>query len=195
MSIRYLCKDSGFSGWRVVVFIRGKKVQKDFSALCHFEGIDPDLWKRYQGLKARYYHAKWDARAAALKYRDFLGSDSEQTKLHRGVGFQGITLGIGQYKKTKAWYCYFVVNDSRNPRRIPITAKRGLNQSWIMAVNLWGKRFDIREKDIEAKKGLAPSRKQFKMLWKRLNEEGKNIPPRALYHVFHEGNNEDLSTR
>lgn len=191
MAIRFVCEDAVFCGWRVMVFIRGKKFQKNFSARCHFEGVDPDVWRRYQRLRAHYYHAKWGARAAALNYIDFLRCNSQQTKPYRGVGFQGITLGIGQYQKNRRWYCYFVVNDSRNPRRIPITAKRGLTESWITAVELWGRRFDIRPKDVQEKKNQVPSRRQFKLLWKRMNEEGRSIPVEALYHVFRENQREN----
>lgn len=186
MSIRFYSEDSGFCGWRVTVFVRGKKFQKKFSAHCHLRGIDPDLWWKYQSLKAHYYHAKWAARAAALNYIAFLNSESVHTKKHRGVGFQGITLGIGRYQKARGWYCYFVVNHAKNPKRIPITAKRGITQSWMKAVDLWGKRFGIRPKDIAEKKCLVPSRRQFQALWICLNEEGKNIPLAALQNLFNE---------
>lgn len=187
MSIRFLSESGGFCGWRVVVFVRGKKFQKYFSIQCPFVGVDPKFWRRYQRLKAEYYHAKWRARAAAVNYIDFVSMNSVHTKEYRGVGFQGITLGIAQYQGDGGWYCYFVVNYAKNPRRIPITAKRGITHSWVEAVKLWGKRFDIRPKDVAQKKQLVPSRRQFKALWEALNDEGKNIPPEALYHVFNSG--------
>lgn len=186
MSIRFCSEDSGFCGWRVTVFVRGKKFQKTFSTYCHLRGIDPDLWWQYQSLKAHYYHAKLAARAAALNYIAFLNSESVHTKKHRGVGFQGITLGISRHQKGCGWYCYFVVNHSKNPKRIPITAKRGITQSWMKAVDLWGKRFGIRPKDVAEKKRLAPSRKQFQELWVCLNEECRNIPLAALQNLFSE---------
>jgi len=178
---------SGFCGWRVVATIRGKRYQKYFSLNRPSERIPEELWFRYQETRARYYEARWQARSAAVQYRDFISKNHYSTLPHRGVGFQGITLGIGRGNRCKQDQCYFSVNLRGRAAKVFITGDRPLTAAWHHAVDVWGKGFEIRPKDIAAKRKLVPAPDQFKALRKQMNEnEGADFSASVLHHVYQE---------
>lgn len=111
---------SGFYGWRVAAMIRGKRYQKYLSLRRPSDNVPQELWHRYQKTRAEYYEARWSMRAAAVKYLDFIRTEHARTKPYRGVGFQGITLGIGTNGGGQTEQCYFQVNAPSNPVRIAI---------------------------------------------------------------------------
>jgi len=178
---------SGFCGWRVVATIRGKRYQKYFSLNRPSKRIPEELWFRYQETRARYYEARWQARSAAVQYRDFISKNHYSTLPHRGVGFQGITLGIGRGNRCKQDQCYFSVNLRGRAAKVFITEDRPLTAAWHQAVDVWGAGFEIRPKDIAAKRKLVPAPYQFKALRKQMNEnEGADFSASVLHHVYQE---------
>lgn len=190
MAIQYYDKDelsSGFHGWRVVVTIRGKRYQKYLSLRPPSDNVPQELWNRYQKTRAEYYDARWSMRAAAVKYLDFIRTEHARTKPYRGVGFQGITLGIGTIGGGQAEQCYFQVNVPGNPVRIAITEQQTLSRAWNEAVTLWGDVFEIRPGDIEEKRQTPPTPEQFKLLRKHMNDEQKaSLGVGVLHHVYAE---------
>ncbi|MTI77962.1 MAG: hypothetical protein FH754_11630 [Marinobacter sp.] len=182
---------SGFHGWRVVATIRGKRYQKYFSLKRPDTRITQELWHRYQETRARYYEARYLARSAALQYLDFIGKEHPSTLPFRGVGFHGITLGIGSGKSATQETCYFSVNKRGAATKFYIDERVSLSQAWEKAVNHWGEVFGIRPKDIEQKLTRVPSPYQFKALRKQLNErEGYDYPASVLHHVYAEQRSE-----
>lgn len=178
---------SGFQGWRVAVMIRGKRYQKYLSLRPPSDNVLPELWGRYQKTRAEYYDARWSMRAAAVKYLDFIRTEHPRTKPYRGVGFQGITLGIGAIGSGQSEQCYFQVNVPGNPVRIAITEEQTLSRAWNKAVTLWGETFDIRPRDIEKKRQTMPTPEQFKQLRKHLNDEqSASLGVGVLHHVYAE---------
>ena len=180
-------KRGRFKGWRVSVDIRGKRYRKSFSLEKLSNSIPDDVWYRYQHTKARYHEAKLLARAAATQYVDFISSEHRGTKPCRGVGFHGLTLGIGKLKRNQDYQCYFSVNVSGRPHRVPVTQSRNLTESWQKAVSIWGRLHGIRQKDIDKKMKDVPAPERFKELRQHMNaNEGKSIPVDVLHHVFAE---------
>ncbi len=147
---------SGFHGWRVVATIRGKRYQKYFSLKRPNTRITQELWYQYQETRAKYYEARYMARSAALQYLDFIGKDHPTTLPCRGVGFQGITLGIGSGKSAAQETCYFSVNKRGAATKFYIDERASLSQAWEQAVKHWGEAFDIRPKDIAKKLEQVP---------------------------------------
>ena len=193
MSISFFEKgelSSGFHGWRVVATIRGKRYQKYFSLKRPNTRITEDLWFRYQETRARYYDARYQARSAAIQYIDFVSKDHPATRPCRGVGFHGITLGIGTGKSTAHETCYFSVNKRGAAIKFYIDERASLSQAWDQAVAYWGEVFDVRQKDVRKKVTQVPSPDQFKALRKQLNEqEGYDYPVSVLHHVYAEQRN------
>lgn len=182
---------SGFHGWRVVATVRGKRYQRYFSLKRPSPRIDESLWFRYQNLRARYYEARWMARSAAVQYLDFIHTEHPTTRPHRGVGFHGITLGIGRDSRCHTDQCYFSVNARGRSSRVWINENRTLTQAWHRAIELWGEAFDIRAKDIAEKRAAVPVPGQFKVLRKQLNEhEGADLSVDVLHHVYAEQRDE-----
>lgn len=178
---------SGFHGWRVVATIRGKRYQKYFSLNPPNTRVPQKLWHQYQETRARYYDARYMARSAAIQYLDFINKEHPTTRPHRGVGFHGITLGMGTGRRTAQEVCYFSVNKRGSATKFYIDEKVKLSEAWEQAVSHWGDIYEIRKKDVAEKLKLAPSPAQFKALRKQLNEhEGHDIPPSVLHHVYAE---------
>jgi hypothetical protein len=190
MAIQFYDKgelSSGFYGWRVAATIRGKRYQKYFSLRRPSEAISREFWHRYQKTRAEYYEARWAMRAAAVKYLDFIRTEHPRVKPFRGVGFQGITLGIGTIGVGQTEQCYCQVNAPGNPIRIAITEHQTLSKAWDEAVTLWGESFGIRQKDIDAKRQNPPTPEQFKQLRKHMNdEESASLGVSVLHHVYAE---------
>ena len=177
---------SGFYGYRTVVAIRGAHFQKWFT-LRRDPSIPFDLWRQYQETRARYYEARWLARSAACQYIDFIRTDSPTTKPHRGLGFQGMTIGIGRGSRCLHDQCYFQINKKGNATRFWITERQTMSKAWVRAIRTWGDLYEIREKDIQGKLDHPPSPDIFKQLRMHLNEyEGKDFPPSVLHHVYAE---------
>lgn len=178
---------SGFYGWRVAATIRGRRYQKYFSANRPSSQMDEGLWYRYQHLRARYYEARWMARSAAVKYIDFICTEHPATRPYRGVGFHGITLGIGCGNRCQSDQCYFSVNVKGRPTRVWIHQNQTLTEAWHRAVDLWGEAFDIRPKDIAKKRAAVPAPERFKALRKQLNEhEGADLSVEVLHDIYAE---------
>ncbi|SFR61249.1 hypothetical protein SAMN05216203_1780 [Marinobacter daqiaonensis] len=178
---------SGFWGWRVVVMIRGERYQKYLSLRRPGTSVPEELWYRYQKTRAEYYEARWSMRAAATKYLDFIRTEHARTRPFRGVGFQGITLGIGTIGGSQTEQCYFQVNVPGNPVRIAISEEQTLSRAWDRAVVLWGETFGIRPKDIEARRHRSPAPEQFKRLRKHMNdEEQASLGVGVLHYVYAE---------
>lgn len=177
---------SGFVGYRVVATIRGKRYQK-YLTLNGPSDIAPSVWEKYQELRARYYEARWMARSAAVQYIDFLKTEHPLTKPFRGVGFHGITLGIGRSNRTEVEQCFIAINTGPSPRKIWITENETLTPAWERAVDYWADFFGIRPKDAERIRRNPPSPDRFKALRKQLNEnEGYDYPASVLHHVYAE---------
>lgn len=178
---------SGFHGWRVFATIRGKRFQKYFSLNPPNARIPQELWHQYQETRARYYEARYMARSAAIQYLDFINKEHPTTRPYRGVGFHGVTLGIGTGRNTAHEVCYFSVNKRGAATKFYIDEGAPLSQAWERAVSHWGKVYGIRPKDVSAKLKLIPSPAQFKALRKHLNEqEGHDFPASVLHHVYAE---------
>ncbi len=190
MAINYYEKgelSSGFHGWRVVATIRGKRYQKYFSLNRPSTRIPQELWYQYQETRARYYEARYLARSAAAQYLDFINKDHPTTRPYRGVGFHGVTLGIGTGRKTAHELCFFSVNKRGAATKFYIDEKMALSQAWEEAVSLWGEVYEIRPKDVAEKLKLIPSPAQFKALRKHLNDhEGQDFPASVLHYVYAE---------
>nr|WP_297401794.1 hypothetical protein [uncultured Marinobacter sp.] len=177
---------SGFHGWRVVATIRGKRYQKYFSMKRPNTRITQDFWFKYQETRARYYEARYQARSAAIQYIDFISKDHAATRPCRGVGFHGITLGIGTGRSAQET-CYFSVNKRGAATKFYIAEGASLSKAWKQAVCRWGEVFDVRPKDIAKKLIQVPSPDHFKYLRKQLNErEGYDYPVSVLHHVYAE---------
>jgi hypothetical protein len=167
--------------------IRGKRYQKYLSLRRPSEAVSKAVWHRYQKTRAEYYEARWAMRAAAIRYLDFVRTEHPRVKPFRGVGFQGITLGIGTVGRSQTEQCYFQVNVPGHPVRIAITEEQPLSKAWDLAVSLWGDAFDIRQKDIDAKRQASPIPEQFKHLRKHMNEEeSASLGVNVLHHVYAE---------
>ncbi len=178
---------SGFHGWRVVSTIRGKRYQKYFSLYCPNTRIPEELWHKYQETRARYYEARYMARSAAVQYLDFINKDHPTTRPYRGVGFQGVTIGIGTGRNAAHEACYFSVNKRGAATKFYIDEQTSLSQAWEQAISHWGEVFEIRSKDIPHKLKCVPSPDQFKALRKQLNEqEGHDFSVSVLHHVYAE---------
>lgn len=126
---------SGFHGWRVVATICGKRYQKYFSLNRPNTRIPRELWHRYQETRARYYEARYMARSAAIQYLDFINKEHPTTRPYRGVGFHGITLGMGIGRKTAHEICYFSVSKRGAATKFYIDEKATLSQAWEQAVS------------------------------------------------------------
>ncbi|PPK51105.1 hypothetical protein BY454_11763 [Marinobacter persicus] len=127
------------------------------------------------------------ARSAAIQYLDFIQKDHPAALPCRGVGFQGITLGIGGGKSAAQETCYFSVNKRGAAIKFYIDERTSLSQAWEQAVKHWGEVFDIRPKDIVEKLEQIPSPDQFKSLRKQLNDhEGCDYQASVLHHVYAE---------
>jgi hypothetical protein len=178
---------SGFHGWRVVATIRGKRYQKYFSLNRSSTHIPQELWYQYQETRARYYEARYMARSAAIQYLDFINKDHPTTRPHRGVGFHGVTLGIGTGRSTAYETCYFSVNKRGAASKFYIDESSSLSQAWERAVSHWGEIYEIRLKDVAQKLKLIPNPSQFKTLRTYMNEqEGHDFPANVLHHVYAE---------
>lgn len=178
---------SGFHGWRVVAAIRGKRYQKYFSLNRPNTRISPELWHKYQETRSRYYEARYMARSAAIQYLDFINKDHPTTRPYRGVGFHGVTLGIGAGRSSAHEVCYFSVNKRGAATKFYIDEQLSLSQAWEQAVTHWGQVHEIRSKDVAEKLKLTPSPAQFKALRKHLNDhEGHDFPASVLHHVYAE---------
>lgn len=178
---------SGFYGFKVAVVIRRKYHQKWLSMKLPSENIPIDLWFKYQETRAKYYEARWLARSAATQYIDFIKTNHKSTKPFRGLGFHGMTIGIGRGNRCLTDQCYFQVNKRGSATRIWITKEVTLSQAWKKAITLWGESFGIRTKDIQHKLNSQPSPDIFKHLRVHLNQnEGKDYPPSVLRHVYAE---------
>lgn len=190
MAIRFYEKgelSSGFHGWRVAATIRGKLYQKYFSLKRPNSRISEELWHKYQETRARYYEARYMARSAAIQYLDFIGKDHPATLPYRGVGFHGITLGIGSGKSATQETCYFSVNKRGAAKKFYIDEQESLSQAWEHAVKHWGEVFEIRPKDVAEKLEKVPSPDQFKSLRKHMNNyEGCDHQASVLHHVYAE---------
>ncbi|WP_339804477.1 hypothetical protein [uncultured Marinobacter sp.] len=177
----------GFSGWRVTATLRGKHYRKDFSLRPPGKDIPEALWHRYQKTRAEYYDARWAMRAAAIGYLDVIRTEHPNTQPYRGVGFRGMTLGIGPITKGGNDECYMEVAAPGRPLRVVVSQEQPLSKAWERAVNLWGEVFGIRAKDVEHKRRNPPQPEQFKRLRTHLNEHEKaGIPVSVLHHVFAE---------
>jgi hypothetical protein len=178
---------SGFHGWRVVATIRGKRYQKYFSLNRSNTHIPQEVWYQYQETSARYYEARYMARSAAIQYLDFINKDHPTTRPHQGVGFQGVTLGIGAGRSIADGVCYFSVNKRGAASKFYIDESSSLSQAWERAVFRWGEIHEIRPKDVTQKLKRIPSPEQFKTLRKHLNDkEGHDFPVSVLHHVYAE---------
>lgn len=178
---------SGFHGWRVVATIRGKRYQKYFSLNRPDTRISQEHWHQYQETRARYYEARYMARSAAIQYLDFIHKDHPTTRPYRGVGFHGVTLGIGTGRHTTHETCYFSVNKRGAATKFYIDEQASLSRAWEQAVSHWGEVYEIRPKDIAEKLKLVPSPGQFKALRKHMNDqEGHDFPASVLHHVYAE---------
>lgn len=179
--------NNGFHGWRVTARLRGRHYRKDFSVQPPGSGVPEALWHQYQKTRAEYYDARWAMRAAALAYLDFIRTEHPDTRPFRGVGFQGITLGIGPIAKGGRDECYIEVQAPGKPVRIVISERQPLSKAWERAVTVWGEVFSIRTRDIEDKRRNPPAPEQFKRLRTHLNEHEKaGLPVSVLHHVFAE---------
>jgi len=133
------------------------------------------------------------ARSAAVQYRDFIHKNHPTTRPYRGVGFHGITLGMGMARKTAQEVCYFSVNKRGAATRFHIDDRAPISKAWEQAVSHWGDIYGIRKKDIAEKLKLAPDPAQFKALRKQLNDhEGHDFPPSVLHHVYAEQRSQEL---
>lgn len=178
---------SGFYGWRVGVMIRGKRYQKYFSLNCPSDTMPETFWHRYQKTRAEYYEARWAMRSAAVKYLNFIRTEHPRVRPFRGVGFQGIILGIGTIGCNQTEQCYFQVNAPGNTVRLAITESQPLSKAWDRAVSLWGEAFGIRPKDIEKKRQMPPEPERFKHLRKHMNDkENAGLGVGVLHHVYAE---------
>jgi hypothetical protein len=190
MAINFYAKgelSSGFHGWRVVATIRGKRYQKYFSLNRSNTRIPQELWHSYQETRARYYEARYMARSAAIQYLDFINKEHPATRPYRGVGFQGVTLGIGAGRSTAHELCFFSVNKRGAATKFYIDNGTRLSQAWEQAVSYWGNVYEIRPKDVAHKLTMVPSPDQFKALRKQLNDqEGHDFPASVLHHVYTE---------
>jgi len=159
MAISYFANgdlSSGIFGWRVVATIRGKRYQKYFSLRRPNQNIPQDLWHRYQHTRAQYYEARWMARSAAIQYLDFINTDHPATRSNRGVGFHGITLGIGSDRSSLNDVCYFSVNKRAAATKHYIDEQHTLTITWEKAVAHWGSPYEIRPRDIQKKRNPRP---------------------------------------
>lgn len=190
MTISFYEKDklsSGFHGWRVVATIRGKRYQKYFSLNRPNTRIPRELWHKYQETRAQYYEARYMARSAAIQYLDFINKEHPATRPYRGVGFHGITLGMGTGRGNAQEVCYFSVNKRGAATKFYIDEQVTLSQAWEQAVSHWGEVYEIRLKDVAEKLKRIPNPAQFKALRKHLNEqEGHDFPASVLHHVYAE---------
>ncbi|WP_449285376.1 hypothetical protein [Marinobacter sp. PE14] len=126
-------------------------------------------------------------RSAAIQYLDFINKNHPTTRPYRGVGFHGITLGMGTGRRADQEVCYFSVNKRGSVTKFYIDEKATLSQAWKQAVFHWGGIYEIRKKDVAEKVKLNPDPSQFKALRKQLNDhEGYDFPPSVLHHVYAE---------
>jgi hypothetical protein len=178
---------SGFHGWRVVATIRGKRYQKYFSLKRPNTRITQELWRHYQETRARYYEARYMARSAAIQYLDFINKEHHTTRPHRGVGFCGVTLGIGTGRTTAREVCYFSVNKRGAATKFYIDEQSSFSQAWKRAIKHWGEVNEIRPKDVSKKLTQVPHPDRFKALRKHMNDdEGQDFPASVLHHVYAE---------
>jgi hypothetical protein len=178
---------SGFHGWRVVATIRGKRYQKYFSLKRPNSGITQELWQLYQETRARYYEARYMARSAAIQYLDFINKEHPTTRPHRGVGFCGVTLGIGTGRTTAREVCYFSVNKRGAATKFYIDERSSFSQAWKGAIKHWGEVNEIRPKDVSKKLTQVLHPDRFKALRKHMNDdEGQDFPASVLHHVYAE---------
>ena len=127
------------------------------------------------------------ARSAAIQYLDFINKEHPTTGPHRGVGFCGVTLGIGTGRTTASEVCYFSVNKRGAASKFYIDEQTSISQAWKGAVKHWGEVHGIRPKDVAQKLTKVPHPDRFKTLRKHMNDhEGQNFPASVLHHVYAE---------
>jgi hypothetical protein len=61
------------------------------------------------------------ARSAAIQYLEFINKNHPTTRPYRGVGFHGITLGMGTDRRADQEVCYFSVNKRGSVVNIPVS--------------------------------------------------------------------------
>ncbi|MDV3504215.1 hypothetical protein [Marinobacter sp. M-5] len=187
---------SGFAGWRVAGYIRGKRYQKYFPLRNPHPLVDDEVWREYQHLRARYYEAKMMARSAACRYIDFISKTNDRTFPCRGLGFQGMTMAILPSPGTHRYYYQFVINNQGKTQRFPIRADQSFDKAWELAMDAWVSTYDIRPKDAAMIRQLKkPTPSAFKTLRQQMNlHEGHNIPVDALHFAF-AGQRENLKRK
>ncbi|OZG72007.1 hypothetical protein BTA51_18590 [Hahella sp. CCB-MM4] len=188
MSItRYLPGEhpSGFSGWQVAVVISGKHHQRYLSDQPP-SLVSTETWCQYQELKARIIELKLKRRLAVRQYFQFIRSEDLRTKPARRVGVRGISADI--QSKSGEWRCGFKVSGGSESAAsfFEISSETSFTEAWESAIDCWGHRFGIREKDCALKKSSAPPMEIFKNLRRILNEEGSDVPVSVLGPVYAE---------
>lgn len=182
-----------FHGWKVDYEINGKRIQEKFSNEPPSQSMPIEFWERYQETKARLLAAQCEKKIAASEYCALLRKDSPKTKPYRGLGMQGITLGIGSTFDESKTHCYFAVDLGKSVFRVSITDEKPLRTAWEFAVDVWGEEYGIRSKDIARKKRQVPSPEKFKLLRRHLNDkERAHLPVWVLSEVYQEYRDDKL---
>lgn len=184
MSIQTVASTDDSAVYRVVVH-NGRRLRRKTFGGDRPRHITVAFWSNYQHLKAQYFEALCQKNAAAVAYLNFVRSSSPICKPGRGVGVHGITMGITEASGQS--YCYFaVLLASGVQTRIVISRKLSFSEAWQKAVNLWAEEQNVRPKDRDRVLSNSPGPEAFKLLRRQLNQEGYDIPPSALHHVFAE---------
>lgn len=176
-----------FHGWKVDYVVQGKRITQKFDNEPPTRTMPVEFWERYQETKARLLAADCERRIAATDYCNLLRTDDPKTKPHRGLGVQGITIGIGSTFDESKTHCYFAVDLGKSVFRVSITEDKPLRVAWEFAVDVWGEEYGIRLKDIARKKKQVPEPEKFKLLRRYMNEkERAHLPVWVLSEVYQE---------
>lgn len=183
-----------FVGFRVTASWNQEYRQEYFDTFDAETQDDCDPYFKQQHLKAQILDLQWELESLDYQYQQFVTRNHPGTKPHRGLGFQGMTIGFLRAHGDQ-WEPCFLVNRSKDKAdestrkgRIVIPLKKHLfSDAWKLATNHWVEENEIRPEDIERIRKQPPSPEQFKELRRYMNEvEGCDIPVKSLHPVFAE---------
>lgn len=182
---------AGFIGYRVVVAYDDNYLQKYFStSSCDRQDVS-DEYFRLQKLRAERQELDWEIQSLEHQYTRFVTTSHPGAREHAGVGVHGLTARFFVDKRGK-WQAAFAVSQPTSDREARVGPKLFpfattlYSKAWEKAVACWAKNYKIRKKDVERVLANPPPAEQFKHLRQEMNEDGLDVPIKALGHVFRE---------
>ena len=174
----------GFVGFRVTRLIGEEYLQKYLSTAAANTQSEDDIYYRYRHLQALYQDTEWEAESILRQYRNFVTTNSGNTKPLRGLNLHGITASF--IRSGNKWEpCFTVSRPGKKPQKRFLFWNQSYSDAWEKAVTLWAEEHQILEEDRARVLESSPDPEQFKRLRRQMNDhEGFDISVEALGPVF-----------